>query len=160
MEELVNEALTDSFNQDPSLPQITADNLKTVLQKALYTIIHGKQGEPLTKEERTELQTLVNTFLFVLSNCLVNHLLLPRPGRADQSSVLTEDHRTTLQGYSPGCELSMAFVGIFRGLIQTQVPTPQKYFPENFLLDWWLATTLMKPANALQFLLRTNDEED
>ena len=153
MKTLINAALTCSFNQDPSLPQITADNLKTALEQALYTIIHGKQGKPLTEEKRTELQTLVNTFLIVLSDCLVTYLLLPRPGRADRSSVLTEVDPKTLRGYSPGRELSMAFVGIFRRLIQTQVQTPQNYFPGDFLLDWWLATTPTKPANAWQSLL-------
>ena len=160
MKKLINEALKDSFQQDPSLPQITADNLKTVLQKALDTITNGKQGKQLTKEERTELQTLVNTFLYILSNCLADHLLSSLPNWTDRSLVLTEANRNILWSYSPGRELSMAFMGIFQRLIETQVPTHQNYFPKNFLFDWGLEATLRKPANAWQVLLGTNGEEN
>lgn len=154
MKKLINEALTDSFNQDPLLPQITADNLKEVLQKALYTIIHGKQGEPLTEKERNNLQTLVNTFLFHLSCCLIHHLVSPLPDPANRSSVITDKDRDSLMSYAPGPGISMGFAKTVKRLMTTNVPTHQTYFPENFFTNWWIAQNLNHDFSALQSLLK------
>lgn len=154
MKELINEALEASFQQNDLLTQITADNLTEVLQRALDKIFHDNNDTPLTEKERNDLQTLVNTFLYCLSCCLVDHLLSSLPGRTYRTSVLTETEHRILQSYSPGPGISEGFTVTFTQLLEKNVPTHENYFPRDFLALWWSSSSLLRPADALQSLLQ------
>ena len=154
MKELINEALKVSFRQNTSLPQITADNLKTVLKKALGQITKGNNGTPLTENERNNLQTLVNTFLYWLSFFLVSHLVRSLPDRTYRSSILTETEHNLIMSYSPGPGISTGFKLAFSQLLEKNVPTHANYFTRDFLDVWHAITNASKPADALQSLLQ------
>ena len=159
MKKLINEALKDCFKQNTSLPQITAVNLKTVLQNALDQITHGNNGTPLTENERNNLQTQVNTFLFVLSDCLATCLWFSQyKTTREESKVIMnviQNYRTT----APGSTMSFGFIEELKKLIEEQVPSRENYFPENFFNQWWEQSCLHRDSTALQALIKNPKKE-
>ena len=149
MKKLINEALKDCFKQNTSLPQITADNLKTVLKKALGKITKGNNGTPLTEEARTKLQTPVNTFLFVLWYCLVNRLL-SHPETPELQPITIDELAQILRETPPDSTMPGWYAGKLTWLMDNEVANYKTYFPEEFFCVWSEIACYNHNSTALQ----------
>lgn len=155
MKKLINKALQVSFQQDPSLPQITANNLKKLLKNTLKELKPAQQPNTgLDLYRWFTLPTLINTFLFQFSMSLLELLTSQAtnalPVNCEQILEFTRVLKTTTMG----AHLPYNFIKCLGQLIQQEVPSACEYFPDNFFSKWGNACKTWLGSESLQTLLK------
>ena len=137
MKKLINKALTKSFQQDPSLPKITANNLKQLLNNTLKKLEAAqKPNTGLDLYRWFTLPTLVNTFLFRFSISLLELLPPPAANALPESCKLQIEFTRILSTTAMGAHLPPKFIKCLGQLIQQEVHSACQYFPDNFFSKW------------------------
>lgn len=154
MKELINKALRSSFKQNSSLPQITTENLKTVLGSALQ----GLDSATRTRDEQAPkdqeiITLLVNTFLRELSNQLAC-CLIKWNSRFTETWNTGYDFCCVIGKTTAGAPLPKQEIDYLCKVLKQETESGSNYFPADFFSKWPTARDDQFGASALQRLIK------